>query len=115
MPRIESALAKGVEPKEGQVYIIIDVKETTTAVQGFKGYRVKLDPEKRKKGDEDEYATMLWAREEAGIKSKLGAFMAGFLDFYGDEDKAFDTDNWLKHKVRIMSWKQRDRDIDVLE
>jgi len=115
MPRIKTELAQGVEPEEGKVYTITGVEERTTAVQGFKGLRVLLEPDKRKEGDDDQYATMLWSREEAGVKSKLGAFISGFLDFLQDEDMAFETDNWKNHKVRIVSWQPRKREITVLE
>lgn len=115
MPRIKTELAQGVEPNEGAVYVITAVEERTTAVSGYKGIRVSLEPEKRKEGDDDIYATMLWSREEAGVKSKLGSFISAFLDFLGDEDMAFDTDNWAKHKIRIISWKAKAREITVLE
>ena len=84
-------------------------------MQGFDAYRVKLEPTKRKKEDDKEYATMLWKREEAGVASKLGSFMAAFLDYYGDEDIAFDTDNWIDCIIRIVKWAPRDRAVEVIE
>jgi len=112
--KIEARLAKGEEPKEGGIYKIVAVEEVKTAVQGFNGYRVLL--KSTKKGEEDvEYATMLWKREAAGAKSKLGAFLAAFTEFLGDEDAALETDNWINHTIRIVSWKPKDREIKVLE
>lgn len=115
MPRIKAQLAEAVEPESGYTYSITEVDETKTAVQGFDAYRVKLEPTSRKKDDDKEYATMLWSREEAGITSKLGSFMAAFLDFYGDEDIAFDTDNWLGTTIRLVKWAPRDRAVEVIE
>ena len=114
MPKIKATLATGQEPTEGQVYRITSVKEVKTAVQGYAAYRVSLEPEKRKTDDTNVYASMLWSREAAGIKSKLGAFLAAFLDFTGDEDAAADTDNWLNHTIRIIKWQPKDRQIQVL-
>jgi hypothetical protein len=113
--RITTELADAVEPVEGQTYIVTAVEEIKTAVQTFAGLRVSLEPEKRKKDDENDYATMLWSRDVAGIRSKLGAFISAFLEFFDDEEKAMETDNWKGHKVRIVSWKSKDREIQVLE
>lgn len=115
MPRIKAELAEGVEPTEGYTYFITEVEETKTAVQGFNGYRVGLEPTTRKKDDDNKYATMLWSREQAGVASKLGSFMAAFLDHYGDEDTAFDTDNWIGCTVRIVKWAPRNREIEIIE
>lgn len=112
---MKTTLAKGVEPSEGQAYKILAIDEIKTAVQGFNGYRVKLEPLRRKEGDENEYATMLWKREEAGISSKLGSVMAGFLEHYGDEDVAFNTDAWIGSTILFKKWRERDRAIEVVE
>jgi len=115
LPRIKTELAEGVEPVEGYTYTITSVEERKTAVQGFQGHRIMLEPTKRKEKDDSVYATMLWSREEAGVASKLGSFMAAFLDFYGDEDTAFDTDNWVGATVRIVKWAPRSRAVEVIE
>jgi len=115
MPVLKAKLAKGVEPNKGENYKVISVEEIKTAVQGFTGLRVKLEPDKRKANDENEYTSMIWMREEAGIKSKLGAFIAAFADFYnGDEEKAINTDNWLGHVIRVVNWEPRARELRVL-
>ena len=114
MPKIKASLTTGQEPTEGGVYKILSVEEVKTAIQGYSAYRVVLEPEKRKGDDRNVYATMLWSREVAGVRSKLGAFMAAFLDFTGDEDAAADTDNWLEHTIRFVKWQPRDRQIQVL-
>jgi hypothetical protein len=113
--RIKTELAESVEPVEGQTYTITAVEQATTAVRQYGAIRIGLEPEKRKKDDEDDYATMLWSRDVAGIRSKLGAFISAFLEFFDDEEKAMETDNWKGHKIRIVSWKDKDREITVLE
>ena len=116
MPRIKAELAEGVEPIVGHTYRITEVlTEQKTAVQGFVGHRVSFEPTTRKKDDDSVYATMLWHREMAGVLSKLGSFMSAFLIFYGDEDVAFDTDNWIDCVVRIVKWAPRNREIEVVE
>ncbi len=116
MPRIKAELAEGVEPIEGHTYRITEVlTEQKTAVQGFVGHRVSFEPVTRKKDDENVYATMLWHRELAGVLSKLGSFLAAFLEHYGDEDVAFNTDNWTGCVVRIVKWAPRNREIEVVE
>jgi len=114
MPRLSTNLVTAVEPTEGQTYTIVDVEQLKTIRQGFNGVRVRLEPEKRRKEDEANYASMLWTREEAGAKSKIGSFIAGFRDFFGDEDKAQDTDNWKGHKVRFDKWREANRAITVV-
>ena len=115
MPRIKTTLAEAIEPKEGRTYVVTEVEERKTDVQGFVGQRVKFEPTERKADDDEDYATMLWSREEAGVKSKLGSFMAAFLDYLGDEDLAFETDNWVGCTIRIVKWQPRDREIEVIE
>lgn len=114
-PKITTELAEGIEPLEGHTYFVTEVEETKTAVQAFTGYRTGLEPTKRKAGDDSKYATMLWKREQAGVSSKLGSFMSAFLDFYGDEDTAFDTDNWIGCTVRIVKWAPKQREVEVIE
>jgi len=108
-------LAESIEPYEGGTFKITAVEEVKTAVQGYSGIRVVM--QSTKKGEEDkEFATMLWLRERAGASSKLGAFIAAFKDFYGgDEEAAYDTDNWINHVVRFVSWKPREREIRIIE
>lgn len=115
MPRIKADLAEGKEPNENESYIITGVTDVTSAVQNFPAYRIEL--KSKKKGEEDTvYATMAWKRETVGASSKLGCFMLAFLEFFDyDEDMAYDTDNWLNHEIRIVSWKEKNREIRVIE
>jgi hypothetical protein len=65
--------------------------------------------------DTKEYATVLWMRDIAGQHSKLGAFIDAFTKFLGSEEAAYDTENWEGHKIRIISWTPRKREIRVVE
>jgi len=108
----KTALVSGVEPSEGE-YTVLDTKEVKTDVQGFSGIRVIL--KSIKPNDTTEYATMLWKRETAGIRSKLGSFLDAFTAFFGDEDMALETDNWKGHRIRLVSWAPKKREVVVLE
>jgi len=116
----KAELAKAEEPKDGKSYIITKVEEVKTAVQAFNALRVSLEPvDTKEKGrleeEGKEVAAMLWMREVAGVKSKLGSFLDAFTQFLGDEDSAMDTDNWLKHEIRIISWKPKAREVTVIK
>ncbi len=115
MPKIKAELAEGKEPTEGENYIITSVTDEVSAVQKFPAYRIQF--RSTKKGDEDVvYASMLWKRETVGASSKLGCLMMAFLEFYDyDEEKAQDTDNWLNHEIRIISWKDKNREVRVIQ
>jgi len=116
----KAELAKAEEPKEGLSYIVAGSEEVKTSVQGFSGIRVNLDPvdakeKKRLEEEHKEVAAMLWMREVAGTKSKLGAFLDAFTQHFGDEDEALNTENWIGKKIRIVSWKPRAREVAVLD
>ena len=115
MPKLTTKLAEGVEPVEGQAYVITEVNDIKTPVQGYSGYRVVLEPIKRKEGDDNKYATVLWARETAGVLSKLGSFIKAFMDAFGDEDTAMDTDSWKDATILIKKWRQKDREVEVVK
>ncbi|MBA7690389.1 hypothetical protein ES703_98915 [subsurface metagenome] len=116
----KARLVNSEEPKDGQSYIITATEETKTAVQAFVAIRVTLTPtgakeKKRLKEADTDCVSMLWMRDEAGERSKLGAFLSAFTSFLGDEDEALDTDNWIKHEIRIISWKPKAREIVVIQ
>lgn len=116
----KAELAKAEEPKDGKSYVVTKVEEVKTAVQAFNASRVSLEPvdtkeKTRIKEEGKEVAAMLWMREVAGVKSKLGSFLDAFTQFLGDEDLALDTDNWINHEIRIISWKPKAREITVIK
>jgi hypothetical protein len=110
---LDTELAKGVEPSEGVSYTITGVEPTTTAVQSYKGLRVTFEPVKRAPNDNDEYAMMLWTRKQAGQFSKIGSFINGFTEFFGNEDEGRKYKKWVGHTVRLVEWKQKKRRIVV--
>ncbi len=113
MVKLKTQVADNVEPQEGIKYTIISAGADKTSVQQFSGIRVTFEPVARKADDEEEYATMLWSREVAGKFSKLGAFISAFEEFFADEEKAKDTDEWVNHVVLIDTWRDKKRHINV--
>ncbi|MBA7534608.1 hypothetical protein ES705_26857 [subsurface metagenome] len=116
----KAELAKTAEPLAGKSYIVTKTEEVKTAVQGFNGLRVTFDPTEAKekatlKEEGKTCCTMLWMRETAGIRSKLGSFLDAFTTFLGDEDKALNSDNWINHTIRLISWKEKVREITVIK
>lgn len=85
--------------EEGKVYDIVSADEFSSAVRSFKGLRVTL---KDLKGNEAVEA--LWLRSPVGPKSKLGSFVVVL---------GKDTKNWIGKRIRIISWKQGSRQIEL--
>lgn len=111
MPKINVQLAEPtIEPKEKQTYKITKAEEITTQKEEYKAIRVSL----KQKDEETEYATMLWISDTIPSNSKLGCFIDAFNSFYKDNEKGYDTDNWLNHEVRFISWVRKDRQIEVI-
>ena len=113
MVKIDTKLAVSHEIEEGKSYIIEDVELVRTLVRGYNGYRVVM--RSINKQDKNTYATMLWNRDIASASSKLGAFLSAFIEFFGDPDKAYETDNWKGHVIKVVSWQPRRREIKVLQ
>lgn len=116
----KAELVKSEEPTAGKSYIVTKTEEIKTAVQGFNGIRAEFEPtdtkeKARLKEEGKNVASMLWMRIRAGKTSKLGSFLDAFTAFLGDEDKALDTAKWHGHEVRIISWKERAREITVIK
>jgi len=115
MPKIGAKLPEYSEPEEGRTYLIEKVEVVSTEVRGFKGARVTLRDIKNK---DDIRVTMLWARDVAGRNSKLGAFLYAFSEFFKGTDKENDyddTDNWIGHQIKVIKWKERNREIVVVK
>jgi hypothetical protein len=113
MVKLTGTIAEGKEPEESKNYIIETVESLTTAVQSFKGLRVSMKSTNKK--DDGKYATMLWQREITAATSKIGAFMKAFGAFYNDEAQAQETDNWIGHEIKIVSWKMKNREISIIK
>lgn len=86
--------------EEGDVIEIKSVEVVQTAVQGFRGVRVSGTDQ-----NGTEKAEMLWLRPVVGSRSKLGAFIAALGN---------DIDKWVGKKVKIITWRHRNREITVV-
>lgn len=111
--RGKAKLVDVVEPEEGKIYIIGETEQIKTPVQGFTGLRISM--KSIKKDDDEQYATVLWLRDEAGKKSKLGAFLDAFGTFFDNEDEVMETENWVGHEIRFISWMPKKREIAVIK
>jgi len=95
-------IAKPLPPfSAGQVLTIKKVEYVKTALRGFEGIRVTAVDD-----DGNEYAEMLWLREVVGPTSKLGTFIVKL----GNKPA-----KWVGKRIRIVSWTQRNRQIEVVE
>lgn len=93
--------------------------------KGFKGLVIELTPEKiTEENKKVQYRITAWfgQNDTVGTKSKLGAFISAFTDYFKNEtkdtdkalEKAQDTNNWLKHMIKIVSWKEKNREVKVV-
>jgi len=102
MPKINVEIAEQLpEPLEGHIYQIHDPELFTSAVRSYKGLRVPLTDQT----DQMEVIAVLWTRDIAGEKSKLGAF----ISVLGN-----DTDTWNGKKIKILKWRPGERQIEVV-
>lgn len=126
VPKIDTAIAGANPPEEGKNYLISDAELTTTDIRSYTAVRVTLKevgkgkPYKLAKEDGEpiEKVTMLWVREQVGAKSKMGCFLSAFRDFFagGEHENDFnDTDYWKGHHIHVLAWKEREREIKVLD
>jgi hypothetical protein len=127
--KINQGLSNFAEPEEGEKYEIINVSNANA--KGYKGLTIEFAPEKQTEQNKKiNYRVTAWfgQNETVGTKSKLGAFINAFTDYFETEedskgvpqstDKALEmaqnTDNWLNHIVKIVSWKNKSREIKVI-
>lgn len=100
MPKIKVEVVKRQpEPEQGITYTIKEVEVFTSPKQGYKGARVALEDAMQNKTE-----TVLWLRDQATTKSKLGTFIAALGD---------DTDTWIDKRILIKSWRDGNRDIEL--
>lgn len=102
MPELPTKVAEQFpEPLEGRTYTITGVEMFTSKVQSYKGLRVTMvdDPGNM-------VVAPLWLRDEAGQRSKLGAFITAL---------GANTDNWINKKIKFLSWRPKDREIQVVQ
>jgi hypothetical protein len=122
MVKINQTISDFQEPEEKENYTIVKIEETIQ--KGFKGLTIEFRP--TKETDETkkvQYRVTAWfgKNEVIGSKSKLGAFISAFSDFYEktnnpDESVALaqDSDNWLNHVIKVLDWREKNREIKVV-
>jgi hypothetical protein len=99
------------ELEEDHTYRIEKVEFVKTPVQGLEGWRLTAADV----ADNSMHGTILWKRQRIGSFSKLGAFLKAFKAFFGDEEKARNTDLWVGKTIHVVSWKAKGREIKVVE
>lgn len=100
-PVLDTEVREGADDVvEGVAYEIINVEDVDTEVQGYKGIRVSLLTEKAIEGN-----VMLWKRKVTGTGSKLGVF----ITVLGNN-----TDKWMHKWVKMVSWQDRKRELEVV-
>lgn len=113
MPTINNKLSEPQKDiQESETYIIKNAEDITTEKSNYKAIKVTL--KSTNINDENEYATMLWQSDTIPSNSKLGSFIDAFNRFLPDENAGYDTDNWLNHKIRVKTWRNKDREIEVI-
>jgi hypothetical protein len=129
MVKLNVSLGDFSEPEEKEIYQILSVESQIR--KGFNGVSVVFNPTKpTKETAKISYRATLWVGKSdiIGTQSKLGAFINAFNDFFQtQEDKAGvqlsekealetaqDTDKWVGHTIKIVSWREKKRQIEVL-
>lgn len=113
MPQIKTQISTPQKDIiESESYIIVKTEEIKTDKNKYEAIKVTLKSTNTK--DEEEYATMLWQSETIPTNSKLGSFIDAFNTFFKDNEKGYDTDNWLNHKIKVKTWRNKDREIEVI-
>ena len=101
MPELKSEIVETLpEPLEGKTYLVQKAEVFTSGVHSYKGVRVELQGE----GGEM-HGTVLWLRDVAGDKSKLGSFMKAL---------GSNTDNWLGKRLKFEKWRDKVREVQLV-
>ena len=113
MPQIKTKLSEPQKDiEESETYIIQKTEEVTTEKSQYKAIKVTL--KSTNANDENEYATMLWLSDTIPSNSKLGAFIDAFNVFLKDDNAGYETNNWLNHKIKVKTWRQKNREVEVI-
>jgi hypothetical protein len=129
MVRINQNISDFAEPEEGEKYKIINVSDANA--KGYKGITIEFTPEKQTEQNKKiNYRITAWLgqNETVGTKSKLGSFISAFTDYFEANasdgiredaieealEMAQDTDKWLNHTVKIVSWRNKNREVKVI-
>lgn len=113
MPIINKQLSEPQKDiEESEKYIITKAEEVTTDKSQYKAIKVTM--KSTNQNDENEYATMLWLSDTIPSNSKLGAFIDAFNKFLKEENAGYNTNNWLNHKINVKTWRNKQREIEVI-
>jgi len=100
MPKLKTEVVETPpEPIEGKTYKITSTQVIKTQRKGYDGCRIDLQGT-----DNSKAGTMLWLRDVAGPKSKVGVF----INLLGD-----DTDAWVGKSITIIKWQEGNRQISL--
>jgi hypothetical protein len=122
MVKITQQITDFQEPEENEQYKIIKIEETTQ--KGFKGLSIEFRPVKETAETEKiQYKITAWFGQSGfiGSKSKLGAFISAFTDYFEKTNNptesiimAQDSDNWLNRIVKVLEWREKNRELKVI-
>jgi hypothetical protein len=104
-----------IEPIAGEDYIIV-LAETTTIKDKWEQVKVALEPIDRKKNDLNIYNAGLWMDETFTEKSKLGAFITAFEEYYkanNIDTNPQEIESWEGAIFRTLTWETRNNNIQI--
>lgn len=92
--------------QEGKEYVVEKVNEVEvkSGNKTFDALEVILRP--MDKSDDKSYSLTLWLTDKASSTSKLGSFVTAF--------DSVNTDDWLEKVIKIVTWQDKNRIIEVL-
>lgn len=113
MPQLNTNLVVANDIEKDGEYKILDVADFKSP-KGDKGLKVTMNSLNEK--DKKVYSTILWTRENAGINSKLGAFIIALAEVNLETGKVVsnNTDDWIGAQIRVIEWEERKRKIEVI-
>lgn len=119
MVKLQTELSVGFDrPLLNQAYVIIDAKEIqvedTRRNKEYPAIRVTMKNAENLE-DKVNYTLSLWLSEQPTPNSKLGSFIQAFLDFFKGSKDAYETDNWKEHTIKLLRWRDKDRQIEVIK
>jgi len=93
------------EPKEGQTYVIekAGMKQVKTSNKTYDAIGVEMHS--TDKLDKNLYSLTLWMQDTASSNSKLGSFLVALGN---------NTESWVGKTIRVRTWRNKEREIEVL-
>ena len=93
------------EPQEGKEYIITGATEKTIKTNDGEKDAIVITMISDRKSDKIVYSVTLWLSDNASLFSKLGSF----INALGN-----DTDEYENKRIKIISWQNKNREIEVM-